>query len=47
MAFDLRVMAIKLIFCPAVFDRDVLALDIAAVLQALAKSAQAVRACLR
>ena len=36
-----------LILRPAVFDRYVLALDIAGLLQALAKSAQTVRACVR
>ena len=38
-----RRQSIQLILGPAVFDRHVLALDIAGVLQALAKSAQTVR----
>ena len=38
-----RRQPIDLILGPAVFDRHVLALDIAGVLQALAKSAQTVR----
>ena len=39
-----RRQSIELILGPAVFDRHVLALDIAGVLQALAKCAQTVRA---
>src|SRR4029450_5295116 len=38
-----RRQTIELSLCPAVFDRDILALDIACVLQALAKSAHTVR----
>ena len=38
-----RRQPIELIFGPAVFDRHVLALDIAGLLQALAKCAQTVR----
>src|SRR5262249_46787115 len=35
--------SIKLIVCPAVFNRDVLALEVAGLLQATMKSAQTVR----
>src|SRR4029450_7146298 len=38
-----RRQTIELSLCPAVFDRDILALDIACLLQALAKSAHTVR----
>jgi hypothetical protein len=42
-----RRQSIDLIFGPAVFNRHVLALDEACILQALAKSAQTVRQLLR
>src|SRR5262245_54275880 len=38
-----RRQSIDLIFAPAVYDRDVLALDIAAILEATVKSAKTVR----